>query len=127
MWTRSISVLSFSVLSYRVHRPLILTHCSLFFQAFDVFLEDLETGFAKFEEDLVDFTSGESWVREGYSSRRETDRHRQTPADTDSKKKKKRQTDRQTGRGWRGSEQVEKWKTDRKTETDRQTDRQIVR
>lgn len=26
-------------------------------------LEDLETGFAKFEEDLVDFTSSESWVR----------------------------------------------------------------
>lgn len=35
-----------------------------FTQAFEVLLEDLETGFAKFEEDLIDFTSSDSWVRE---------------------------------------------------------------
>eukprot|EP00903_Cladosiphon_okamuranus_P008310 g7994.t1 len=33
-------------------------------EAFEVLLEDLETGFAKFEEDLVDFTSSESWGKQ---------------------------------------------------------------
>ncbi|CAM9365620.1 unnamed protein product [Hapterophycus canaliculatus] len=32
-------------------------------EAFDVLLEDLETGFAKFEEDLIDFTSSDSWPK----------------------------------------------------------------
>lgn len=32
-------------------------------QAFKVLLEDLEMGFAKCEEDLIDFTSSQLWVR----------------------------------------------------------------
>ncbi|CAN0415429.1 unnamed protein product [Pylaiella littoralis] len=33
-------------------------------EAFNVLLEDLETGFAKFEEDLVDFTSSDAWGKQ---------------------------------------------------------------
>eukprot|EP00752_Nemacystus_decipiens_P012062 g10693.t1 len=33
-------------------------------EAFEVLLEDLETGFAKFEEDLINFTSSESWGKQ---------------------------------------------------------------
>ena len=41
--------------------PLLAWYCLL--KALEILLEDLEKGFAKLEEDLVDFTSSESWVR----------------------------------------------------------------
>lgn len=35
----------------------------MFLQAFEILLKDLEEGFAKFEEDLINYTGSESWVR----------------------------------------------------------------
>lgn len=40
-----------------------LPSCSVSLQAFEILLKDLEEGFAKFEEDLINYTESETWVR----------------------------------------------------------------
>lgn len=43
-------------------------------QAFEILLKDLEEGFAKFEEDLINYTTSEAWVRMSRGARSSSSR-----------------------------------------------------